>query len=122
MRSDLIRFDPKFRGIASATGLWPFHRIMVGKDFLRFNSPQRAAILWHEFGHIRLWHAEKRLLRILMNPFRDNTKAIDQHEFEADDYAKAAGYGKELAEALEIIDLFTPRSALRTRRIARLRA
>jgi Peptidase family M48 len=116
-----IVYDIDFPGIAEAIGLWPLKGIRVGLRWFGIAPEERTAVLYHEAGHCKLWHAEKRLLwslwmtleprrvwRILSLPdgatdaellkhLPDRLRAVShQHEIEADAFAARMGYADGL--------------------------
>lgn len=95
--------DLHSRLIADARGLWPFKRIVVGCTWFYLKERERTAVLYHEAGHVRGWHMEKRVLHLLdlaFNPVRARAMCAEQ-ECEADRFAAKAGYGAELAAVLK---------------------
>lgn len=90
-----------FNGISDSRGLWRWKKIVVGPTFTRFPPREQAAMLLHEVGHCKLYHLEKRLLRLwrlLWHPSQLAAYCMQQ-EFEADRFVSGCGYGADLARA-----------------------
>ncbi|RQN37360.1 M48 family metalloprotease [Paraburkholderia tropica] len=78
----------------------PWHTIQTG-DLMDCLIPSvRAAVIAHERGHLRHWHAEKRLLwfltlRVLWD-WQGFLQMCEEQELEADRYARKMGHGLAL--------------------------
>lgn len=120
-----VRYDAECEQIAEAIGYWPLKSIRVGPLFKTLHLVERNAVLYHEAGHSKLFHAEKRLLasllialnlkliwRVLCAPaasdmelmamLPDNLTGIARkHETEADAFAVEMGFGHGLLEFLQ---------------------
>ena len=96
-----IRYDPSAKMISDSRGLWPFKKIVVGPALRAFPEREQQAILLHEVGHCKMFHLEKRLLRVVTSLFRPRLIAAycQAQEFAADQFAAGCGYGMELASA-----------------------
>jgi hypothetical protein len=75
----------------------PWHTVQTGDlmDFL--SARERAAVIAHERGHLKHWHAEKRLcwfatLRVFWD-WHGFLKMCEAQELEADRYAISTGHG-----------------------------
>lgn len=96
-----VRYDQEALGISDSRGLWRWKEIVVGRAFLAFPPREQQAILLHEVGHCKLYHLEKRIARLwllVIDPGALLTFCIEQ-EHEADRFARACGYGPDLARA-----------------------
>jgi Zn-dependent protease with chaperone function len=120
-----VRYNPKLKFISESRGLWPFKRIVVGPGIRAFAEREQQAILLHEVGHCKMFHLEKRILRVLTAFFRPSVIIAYCHaqEFSADEFVAHCGYGLELARAFtrltQTAGVWHPRSE---DRIARLLA
>jgi Zn-dependent protease with chaperone function len=87
---------------AETVGFAFWKTIRTGKAFESLSPEEAHAVIAHEEGHIVHWHIEKRILRLLIAVFRPQRfyDLCAAQEFEADDYAKARGYGPALAAFL----------------------
>ena len=98
-----VHVDILQRRVATARGVWPFKRIVVGENFFYLTQKQQMAFLLHEVGHCKKMHMEKRLLSLpwlLIDPERNIAQAKEQ-EHEADEFAAREGYGVELLSGLK---------------------
>ena len=85
--------------ISACFGIWPLKCILVGTRFWELSDGEQYAVLYHELGHYRLWHHEKRLLYaplLLARPSLFFRLCRDQ-EFEADAFAASQGFGGYLS-------------------------
>lgn len=91
-----VLYDDTFHSFTQCRGFWPFKRIVVGRSFMLLNSREKTALVLHEIAHAKLLHAEQRILCALITPWQLKRLGREQ-EFQADDYARASGYGRDLA-------------------------
>jgi len=101
-----IDFDPEMPRVAEARGIWPFKRIVVGRQWYALPDHERAAVLMHEAAHCRRAHFEKRLVALplfLLSPSFVKRMAREQ-EIEADRFAARAGFGAGLIAFLRRFD------------------
>ena len=61
-----VRYDPTLRVLSDSRGIWPLKEVVVGSAISAFTQREVEAILMHEVGHCKLFHLEKRLLRLWM--------------------------------------------------------
>lgn len=113
-----VFIDMRYQGCAFTYGLWPFKKIIVGRQFFQLSMDERCAVLLHEYGHCKHFHVERQLLGFLF-PFGRRDRVI-KREQQADDYAANAGFSQPLADALERRNASLHCSIVDTR-IARLR-
>lgn len=97
-----VFFDPCLQIPAQSKGLWPFKKIVVGKQYLPITPREKMAILSHEEAHCKKFHLERRILALWAIIFFPKLAAkwACQHELDADAFAAKHGYGVELREAL----------------------
>lgn len=145
-----VIYDEKFTGISDSRGLFFRKRVVVGPAFQSLTEREKGAVLLHEAGHVKLWHAEKRLLPtlwMLLSPLKtfaivrakDDAEArviwaevledsgvaalARSQEFEADRFAAGCGYGMDLARVFaRVKEEPTPLHPRAPERIARLLA
>ena len=60
-----VYFDPESRVEARAVGLWPKKRIVVGAMWAKLPEPERTAVIYHEVGHCKAMHLERRVLMLV---------------------------------------------------------
>lgn len=122
-----VIYDPTLTEIAHSRGFLFWKTIVIGPLFTAFAAREQQAILLHEAGHCKLWHAERclwPLLRaILLHPALALAAALQRdpvrtemlwsewiersgiaelrraQEYQADYYAAQCGYGADLARA-----------------------
>lgn len=73
-----------------------FGKIYVGAEFLALPKVEQGGLMMHEQGHIRYHHQIKRLLAVLMIPFRGADwfyGFCQRQELEADRYSVEHGGG-----------------------------
>lgn len=89
-----VDIDVRQAATACARGLWPFKRIVVGLKWYALPVDQRVAVLYHEAGHCRLFHLEKRILALplLLVAPRLAAAIARRHELASDRYAAQAGF------------------------------
>lgn len=109
--------------IAAAVGLWPFAFIMLGVLAYDLTHMEREAIIAHERGHLRLWHAWRSLWwRIRGLDVADQCERRRALEYEADAFAVKHGHASGL---LVFLHRLPPASTLwhpsPRERIARIR-
>ena len=98
-----IVIDRQMTRIADSRGVWPFKRIAVGLRWFALPDKERSAVLYHEAGHCKLFHLEKRILMLIglfVRPALVREWAQAQ-ELEADEFAAKHGYGVELLRVIE---------------------
>jgi len=97
-----IRYDPNAKVISDSRGIWPFKRVVIGPAIRNFTNDEAQAILMHELGHCKLFHLEKRLLRLWMI-FRPKRLAAycKKQEHQADYFVVQLGRGRELVSVLQ---------------------
>lgn len=121
-----VSFEPTYLGLAETRGLLGWKRVVVGPAFTRLTPRERQAVLLHEAGHAKLWHAEKRVLpmawAILTHPvlvwhivmamdaalaqvrftaFLEDSgmsEFAQAQEYQADRFAAECGYGADLSQ------------------------
>lgn len=111
-----VVYDPACRTLAQARGVWPFFRIVVGREWFALEGEARAAMLLHEVGHCRRHHTVKRIaglplliLWVIGAKCGEIVRALaQQQELEADRFAADQGFGLHLAHALS--EIKTPES------------
>ena len=122
-----VWFDDAFEGISDSRGFLWWKGIFVGQSWTRLTRREQGAVLLHEAGHVKLWHAEKRILPSLRMHFFNLRKIAAivrakneaqvrsmwgellkdsgvaalarEQEFEADRFCAGCGYGSDLAMA-----------------------
>jgi Zn-dependent protease with chaperone function len=99
-----IRYDNTLRVLSDSRGIWPFKRVVFGPAIRAFTRDETEAILMHEVGHCKLFHLEKRLLRLWMI-FRPKALAeyCKKQEHQADYFVCELGRGRELVSAFQKI-------------------
>lgn len=116
-----VYYDEHSARVARAIGLWPRKRIVVGPDWSKLPEPERVAVLYHEAGHCRAFHLEKRIVAlalaavpamalvswtiiaaVILSLMAWELAAwlARQGELEADRFAAARGHGQALARFL----------------------
>jgi len=101
-----VRYDPQAKMISDSRGLWRWKKIVVGPMFwINFDEREKQAILLHEAGHCKMFHLEKRILRLPLMLVRPSFVAsyCRAQEFAADQFAAGCGYAQDLARALSKI-------------------
>lgn len=117
-----VRYDPGMREISEARGLWRWREIVVGPKFTAFPPREGQAFLLHEAAHCKMRHLEKRLLWMLLTPWRI-ARVCRAQEFEADRFVWHCGYGPDLARGFaRILPTKSPLHPPLHERIARLTA
>ncbi len=110
--------------IAYAWSFFWIKRIVTGKRFEAISPRLRAAIILHERGHANLHHTEKKLLALLITPWK-LFRVIKEQEFEADAYCASRRFGNELIEFLQTLGKggghYHPTNAERIDRLLSLR-
>lgn len=104
-----VDFDPRCRTITQARGLWPFYRIVVGREWFSLEGEARAAQVLHEVAHCRMHHALKRfaaLPLVILWYIGERCGQVacsltQQQELAADRYAADHGFALDLARSLE---------------------
>lgn len=112
-----VCFDMECDQVAKASGLWPAKRIVVGSIFFMLKADEKEAVLAHEAKHCLGLHMEKRIawlpvsaVLILLLWVGERLMALaawglrritHRHEFEADAYAAAQGYGPAMLRFLK---------------------
>lgn len=96
-----VRYDENMKFISESRGLWPFKKIVVGPLLRSFPEREQQAILLHEVGHCKMFHLEKRILRIFTAFFRPKLiiAYCQAQELAADQFAAGCGYALDLAHA-----------------------
>jgi Zn-dependent protease with chaperone function len=97
-----VEVDRKSPLIADSRGIWPFKRIVLGESWHFFPPREREAVLYHEVGHCKFFHLEKRLALLpllFLRPALVTQISIAQ-ELEADRFAAERGFGVELLSVL----------------------
>jgi Zn-dependent protease with chaperone function len=95
-----VRYDPEAKVIADSRGLLRWKEIVVGPGIFNFSRREQQAILLHEVGHCKLYHLEKRLLRLWKLIWPKSLALYCQfQEQQADYYVAQCGYGLDLASA-----------------------
>lgn len=118
-----VVFDPYCATVAVARGIWPFKKIAVGLSWYALDAGERLAVLYHEAGHCRALHMEKRLamLPLLFVAPGFVMRFARAQEIEADRFAAENGCRAESIEFLGRIPQeashFYPSSAERVRRL-----
>ena len=111
---------PFAREIAAST---IFGNIHVNEQFTRLPERVRAALIYHELGHLQGAHHWKRLAAMWSALFNvEKFKELcHNQEYEADHYAARCGYGHDLARFLGALNqpesCFYPASAARIQRL-----
>lgn len=116
-----VYVDERAGVLARSAGLWPRKRIVVNAAWELLPEPERTAVVYHELGHCRGMHMEKRvaMLAIALIPvmvavpwpilvgvvataiaWELATWLARQHEFDADRYAARRGHGAGLVRFL----------------------
>jgi len=91
-----VLYDDRQQGFTHCRGYLRWKKIVVGRGFMLLNPREKTALILHEVAHAKMFHAEMRVLCAIATPWR--LKAIGrEQEFQADDYARASGYGRDLA-------------------------
>lgn len=100
-----VCYDPKpvywwgeRKPIVDSQGISGFKKIVVRPDFFAFPPREQMAFLLHEAAHCKLFHIEKRILRLIFWPLGLFGYCREQ-EFMADRFVKELGYGADLARA-----------------------
>jgi Zn-dependent protease with chaperone function len=100
-----VRYDPESKypwgdrkPIVDSQGFLWRKKIVVRPDFFKFPAREQQAFLLHEAAHCKLFHAEKRILRLLVWPFGIFAYCRAQ-EFIADRFVLEMGYAADLARA-----------------------
>lgn len=123
-----VHYDEDFKFISDSRGLWPFKRIVVGPLIRAFPEREQQAILLHEVGHCKMFHLEKRILRVFTALFRPSliTAYCRAQEFAADQFVAGCGYGPDLARAFTRLkpsgDLWHPSRDARVERLLQWRS
>lgn len=84
--------------VVDSRGLFRWKKIVVRPDFHRFPAREKQAFLLHEVAHCKLFHVEKRILRLIVWPFGIFAYCREQ-EFTADRFVREMGYAADLARA-----------------------
>jgi hypothetical protein len=97
-----IRFDANYKGLADSRGLWRWKSIVIGVQFLMLGPAHKLAVLYHEACHCLRHHMEKRVIALPMLFIRPafSMRLCAEQEMEADAFAAANGYGKDLLDVL----------------------
>jgi hypothetical protein len=103
-----VFYDTELPHLSIAEGLWPLRRyIRVGYKWANLDHRAKLAVLYHEAHHIRENHKWRRILALLTVPILHPRKIkatlrgiAYSHEYAADGFAKAKGYGADFARAL----------------------
>jgi Zn-dependent protease with chaperone function len=101
-----VRFDEDLPYISDSRGLWRWKEIVVGPSYFALTAREKQAVLAHEAGHCKLLHLEKRILRLWLLVMPKRLLAYcHQQEYQADQFAKACGYGAAMISLLERVAL-----------------
>lgn len=116
-----VIYDENTVHLARAVGMWPKKRIVVGPAWWKLTEDEQLAVLYHELGHCRGFHFEKRagLLCLVIAPilivfpwpmtvavvvsllaWEFVTWIARGHELEADRFSAARGYGAAMSTYL----------------------
>jgi Zn-dependent protease with chaperone function len=143
-----IVYDPSYKQLAKAVGVWPWKRIVVGTQWMRLGPRTQVAVALHEVGHCRSLHLEVRLLLLAaaIVPILLTVPPLillgllcsacvwafaewyaGRQEFIADAFVVKHGFGVEFAQMLRNagehdsdLDPFHPSHAARIERITKL--
>src|SRR5258706_8426812 len=97
-----IVHDGALKTYARAAGIWPFKRIILGRNVDRLSPRTQWALILHEVKHCLAGHYE---LRLLLIPFYWTgwaQRITHRQELAADAFAVACGYG------VDFLRLFRP--------------
>ena len=96
--------------------------IITGKWFQRLSDVEKEAAIAHEEGHIRHWHALKRIWWVMSFQWRGIEQRCREQEHEADAYAVECGCAAGLISLLiRLRDIKGPLHPSRDERIAHIR-